>query len=418
MRPLLLNTSDREGGAARAVARLHLALRAEGLDSAMMVQWKGGNLPDVFAPQGIAGRLFSRAKFELEKLPLRAYRPVSKDFSAPWAPSLTPGRVRRLAPDLVHLHWTSYGLLNIEDLARLGAPIVWTLHDMWAFTGGCHYSLGCPRFQQACGACPILSSSEENDLSRRVWRRKHRAWRNLILHTVAPSRWMAERARESSLFTGRDIHVIPNAIDVNLFKPEDRGAARDRLGLPQGPKLILFGAVDSANNPRKGPHLLRAALEKLSERIREPVELVVLGQNSPSPEGVFPLPTHYVGSLSDDSALVTLYAASDVVVLPSVEDNLPNIAMEALSCGRACVGFHIGGLPDLIDHGASGYLARALDPADFAEGILQCLDPDHAASYSQQGRAQALVKYSPHIVARQHIALYRSVLAAQADDLA
>jgi glycosyltransferase involved in cell wall biosynthesis len=411
MRPLLLNTSDGGGGAARAAARLHMALRAENIESAMLVQWKSGDLPDVFAPQGLVARAFSRIKFESEKFRLRGYQPVSKDFSAPSLPSLTPGRVRRKNPDLVHLHWTSYGLLNIEDLPRLHVPIVWTLHDMWAFTGGCHYSLGCSRYRQQCGHCPVLSSSDDNDLSRHLWQRKQRAWKDLDLHIVTPSRWMAEAARNSSLFAGRNIQVIPNTLDVTCFKPGDRSAARARFDLPQEPRLVLFGAVNGANNPRKGPHLLRAALEYLRDHIREPVELVVLGQSGPSPGNGFALPTHYAGSLSDDVALADLYAASDVVVLPSVEDNLPNIAMEALACGRPCVGFDIGGLPDLIEHGRSGYLARPQDPADFAQGILQCLDKDRSAAYGEQAHAHAVAHYAPHVIAQQHIALYRKALA-------
>jgi glycosyltransferase involved in cell wall biosynthesis len=411
MRPLLLNTSDEGGGAARAATRLHLALRAEKIESAMLVQWKSSDLPDIFAPTGLAARAFSRAKFESEKLLLRRYRPVSKDFSAPWIPSLTPGRVRHKCPDLVHLHWTSYGLLNVEDLPHLGVPIVWTLHDMWAFTGGCHYSLGCSRYEQQCGNCPILSSDSPKDLSRRLWLRKRRAWKDLALHIVTPSQWMADVARNSSLFAERDIHVIPNAIDVACFKPGNQAAARARFGLPQNPRLVLFGAVDGANNPRKGPHLLRAALEHVRDRMRQPVELIVLGQNGPGPEGGFALPTHYVGSLSEDAALVDLYAATDVVALPSVEDNLPNIAMEALSCGRPCVGFKVGGMPDLIEQDRSGYLARAHDPGDFAQGILQCLNKERSRSLGERGRAHAVAHYSPHVIAQQHIALYRKAIA-------
>jgi glycosyltransferase involved in cell wall biosynthesis len=225
---------------------------------------------------------------------------------------------------------------------------------------------------------------------------------------------MAQTARKSSLFENCEIAVIPNALDVTQFKPGDRSAARFRFGLPQKPRLVLFAAVDSANNPRKGPHLLRAALEHLRGRAaQEPIELVVLGQDRPGAEGGFGLPTHYAGSLSDDAALVDLYTASDVVVLPSVEDNLPNIAMEALACGRPCVGFAVGGLADLIAHERSGYLARPQDAQDFAEGILHCLDKERATSYGEQGRAHAVQEYAPHVIARRHIALYQKVLAAQ-----
>jgi glycosyltransferase involved in cell wall biosynthesis len=414
MRPLLLNTFDRDGGAARAAMRLHLALLGEGVPSQMLVQWKSSNLSSVIAPAGLIAKAFSRLKAVLEGRALRNYTPISKDFSAPWTPTLTPRRVRTVAPDLVHLHWTSYGFLNIPDLRRLGAPILWTLHDMWAFTGGCHYSLGCSRYQDNCGSCHILGSTRDNDLSRSVWARKQAFWRSLPMEIITPSRWLADCALKSSLFAGRHVHVIPNAVDVQMFKPNDRAAIRTLLGLPQEPKLVLFAAVDSANNPRKGPDRLRPALEKLRQRSTRSIELIVIGQDRPSPEGPFALPTHYMGSISDEAAVAAIYAAADVVVLPSVEDNLPNIAMEALACGRPCVAFDIGGMPDLISHRVSGYLARDNDTTDLADGILFCLEESHAIALANAAREHVLEHYTPQIVARQHIALYEQVLARRA----
>jgi glycosyltransferase involved in cell wall biosynthesis len=410
MRPLLLSTFDSEGGAARAAARLHLSLLTAGAKSAMLVQRRSSRLSHVSGPSTLAEKLFSRIPALLEKLPTRRYRMISKDFSAQWVSTFTPHRVQIIVPDLVHLHWVSYGFLAIQDLAKFRAPLVWTLHDMWAFTGGCHYPLGCERFTGNCGACPILGSTQEHDLSRKIWDRKHNAWNRLEIDVIAPSRWMKDCAQRSLLFHNRNIRVIPNAVDVEIFKPNQRAAMRQLFNLPQTPKLVLFGAVDGAHNPRKGLHLLRPALDYLKINAAQPIELVVLGQDCPSAEGPFPLPTHYMGSFSDESSLAALYAAADVVVLPSVEDNLPNVAMEALASGRPCVSFNVGGLPDLITHRQSGYLAKAYDAEDFARGILFCLDEHSAPSLAAHARAHVLENFSPEIVARQHIALYEEVL--------
>lgn len=410
MRPLLLSTFDREGGAARATGRLHQSLRSAGIESEMLVQVRSGHLPHVTGPRTFSEKLAARALPSLEKWPTRPYTMVSKDFSVHWMPTLTPHRVRDIVPDLVHLHWVSYGFLGIQDLPKLDAPLVWTLHDMWAFTGGCHYPLGCERFTGNCGACLVLGSTQEHDLSRKIWNTKNLAWSRIAIDIIAPSRWMKNCAQRSQLFRNRKIHVIPNAVDVDIFKPNEKAAMRQLFGLPQTPKLVLFGAVDGANNPRKGADYLRQALDCLREKATAPVELVVLGQDQPDTGSHFPLPTHYMGSLSDETSLAALYGAADVVVLPSVEDNLPNVAMEALASGRPCVSFDIGGLPDLIAHRQSGYLAKAYEAEDLANGILFCLDDGLANAMGVQARNHVLANFTPDIVARQHIALYEEIL--------
>lgn len=406
MRPLLLSTYDRGGGAALAALRLHRGLRAAGTDSQMLVQFKSGQDPGVIGPRNSLDQFRGQASAIAERVRTRGYTLASKDFSPQWLPSAVPARVRALAPDIVHLHWISYGLLSIEDIARLNAPVVWTLHDMWSFTGGCHYSGNCERYHEACGACPALTSTRESDLSRRIWQRKKAAWDRLDIRVVAPSRWLADCARKSSLFAGRDITVIPNTIDTDLFKPGEPTAMRRLFKLPEGPKLILFGAVQSLSTNRKGAKHLLAALERLRKATADPIELVVFGQSGPV-EGIdFPLPVHYMGSFGDEVSLAALYGAVDLVVIPSVEDNLPNVAMEALACGRPCVAFEIGGLPDLIEHERAGYLARPGDADDLAQGMRYCLDAGRWPALSANARAHVMASYAPKIVVQKHLALY------------
>jgi glycosyltransferase involved in cell wall biosynthesis len=284
------------------------------------------------------------------------------------------------------------------------------MHDMWPFTGGCHYAGACLRYRSECGACPALGSNSDDDLSRTIWRRKRKSWDGLPFQLITPSRWLASCARSSALFHGADVAVIPNTLDTDIFRPQEQAAARQRCSLPQGPKLVLFGAIASLSTSRKGAHLLMPALEQLQKVVDFPVELVVLGATGPEPSMTFPLLVHYAGHVSDEAELSAFYASADAVVLPSTEDNFPNVALEALACGRPCAAFEIGGMGDLIVHGETGYLAKPFLPGDLAAGIAFCLRDDQTARLRQQARDRVERNFAPAIVAEQHLTLYEKLL--------
>jgi glycosyltransferase involved in cell wall biosynthesis len=408
MRPLLLNSYDSGGGAAIAAMRLNEALRAAGADSHLMAQI--ARRARVLGPRGLRAKIAVSARLRLEGAARVGYPQAPRDFSVHVTPSGIARMVRDFGPDLVHLHWISQGMLRIEDLARLGAPLVWTMHDMWAFTGGCHYSGGCVRYRQACGACPQLASTREEDLSRSIWRRKQRSWKDLSIQLVAPSRWLADCARASGLFAGSDVAVIPNTLDTDIFRPRDQSAARARLGLPQNAKLVLFGAIESLKTSRKGAHLLLPALGKLREIEARGIELVVVGASAPGQDVHFPLPVHFAGHLTEEEDLAAYYTAADAVVLPSVEDNLPNVALEALACGRPCAAFNVGGLADLVVHGQTGYLAAPFETGDLAAAIAYCLDDARTPALRHAARLHIERFFAPSVVAAQYLDLYRRVL--------
>lgn len=411
MRLLLLNCYDANGGAAIAAMRLNTALRSAGTDSYLMAQL--AREQSVLGPRGLLGKVAIRARMAVERQAIRNYPEAIRDYSVHVAPSLIAARVRSFAPELVHLHWVSHGMLRIEDISRLRAPLVWTMHDMWAFTGGCHYSGGCEGYVASCGTCPALGSHKELDASRSVWRRKENSWKDLKINLIAPSRWMASCARNSSLFSNAKISVIPNTLDTVTFSPRDKRSARRRLGLPEAPNLILFGAVSGLDTPRKGANLLLEALKSPSLGGGD-TELVVLGSEGPKASLSFPLPVHYGGHVSGEGALADFYAAADVVVLPSVQDNLPNVALEALACGTPCVAFNVGGLPDLVRHFETGYLAKPFQAEDLASGILFCVHRDHRAKLQRQAREHVEKHFSPAVVARQHLELYEEILTHKA----
>ncbi len=415
MKPLLVNSNDLRGGAARAAYRLHRALRSISIESILLVQTKDGDDPTVVGPGTNFGRLLNPLRPVLDVLPILAYPKRTKaTFYPGWLPDRSRGRVKDIAPDLVHLHWITGGFVNVRALRKYRLPLVWTLHDMWAFTGGCHYDDGCGRYLSRCGSCPVLGSNSSCDLSSLGFRRKARAYRDLPLTIVTPSRWLGERARSSPLLAGFPVSVIPNAIDTNCFRPIAKDAARDLLGLPVDRKLILFGAAHGADEPRKGFSHLQTALRLLAKRsVASQYTAVIFGASAPERPPDLGMPCTYVGSLNDDVSLAALYAAADVFVAPSIQENLSNTVMEALACGTPCVAFDIGGMPDMIEHRRNGFLARPFDAVDLAEGLNWVMAEEaRRRALGARAREKAVEEFEMSKVAYRHAELYRIILGA------
>jgi glycosyltransferase involved in cell wall biosynthesis len=377
MRLILLSTFDQQGGAARATYRLYEGLKGLPTTSSMTVQMrvqrKKSQDAAVIGSQPGLDRMISCLRSPLDRLPLQCYQQRDGFFSVQWLPDCLMRSVVAFQPDVINLHWVGRGFVQIETLTRLNRPLVWTLHDMWALTGGCHYSDGCDRYHQQCGACPQLHSARDTDLTRWIWQRKATAWRELPVTLVSPSRWLADCARQSALFHGHRIEVIPNGVDLQCYKPMLRVEARQRLGLPGDRPLLLFGALDATSDRRKGFHLLQGVLQRLHRNPTLSLELVILGSDRPADPPDWGFPIHYLGHLHDEATVALAYAAADVFVAPSLQDNLPNTVLEALACGTPCVAFDIGGMADLIDHQINGYLARPFDCDDFAAGLAWVL---------------------------------------------
>ncbi|MEO1590171.1 MAG: glycosyltransferase family 4 protein [Cyanobacteria bacterium J06632_22] len=367
-----MSTFDTKGGAAIAASRLHDGLRQQGVHSTLLVREQLGRDPQVIGPSGRLQQGWAKTKGVLDALPLQLYRQrdPAVNFFPQWLPGRTRQQVAEHRPDILNLHWVSGGFVAVEALRGIPQPVVWTLHDMWPMTGGCHYSGTCDRFQQTCGQCPQLGSHRSWDLSRWTWRRKARAWHNLSLHLVSPSQWLADQAQKSMLFRDRPVTVIPNGLDLDLYRPLSQATARVVLRLPPSPLLILFGAANATTDDRKGFSFLQPTLRRLQHLLPDQeIELVIFGATRPEHPPDFPYRTHYLGVLSDAPSLVLTYAAADVFLLPARQDNLPNTIVEALACGVPCVGFDQGGLPDLIQPEYNGKLAKPYDGASLAQGL-------------------------------------------------
>lgn len=411
MKTLIVNTSDIQGGAARAAYRLHCSLLAAGVNSEMLVQSKVSDDFSVKGPDTKVQKVAAKLRPTLDTLPVRRYKNRTKTlFSPAWLPfSSIAERINALNPDVVHLHWVTGGMLRIEDIAKIKAPIVWSLHDMWPFTGGCHYDELCGGFKKSCGSCKVLSSSVQGDLSRKVFLRKKKTYsQKQDITVVGLSRWLANEASDSELFTNYPVVNLPNPINTQFFSPFDKVQARKLLNLPQDKKLILFGAMGATSDPRKGFAELSQALELLTT---PNTELVVFGSSQPKEGTPFSQKVHYLGQLHDDVTLRVLYNAADVMVVPSLQENLSNAIMESLACGTPVVGFEIGGNSDLIDHQVNGYLAKPFSIEDLAIGIDWILQTDKCEVIADAARKKVLDNFDSKLVATKYIDLYKSILS-------
>ena len=410
MKILIVNKSDIQGGAARAAYRLHKALLENGVDSKMLVQDKISDDYTVIGPTTKVQKAIAKIRPTIDSLPVRLYKNRTKTlFSPSWLGfSGIVDKINKINPDIVHLHWICGGMMTIEDISRIKAPIIWSLHDNWAFTGGCHIKWECEKYRENCGACPRLGSQKENDLSRRVWRRKQKSFANIDNITIVGlSHWLTESSKNSSLLKNRKHITLPNPIDINIFKPFYKDKARELWNLPKDKKLVLFGAMSATSDINKGFKELSDAMEKLTSK---DIELVVFGSSKPQNAPDFGFKTHYLGRLHDDVSLVTLYSAVDVMVVPSLQENLSNTIMESLACATPVVAFDVGGNSDMIEHKINGYLAKPLESDDLANGIDWVLNASNYDELCINARKKVVKEFDSKVVAKKYIKLYEEVL--------
>jgi len=416
MKVTLLNTF-RKGGAGIACERLKSALTLKGVESRMLIQDPIVHTSEI---KSVAENKWDQLlwKFRLAKdvLTFSYHSKNNEDrFQFSIAQSGIDITNNKLIQDtdIIHLHWINQGYLSIDSIKKLksfGKPMVWTLHDMWAFTGGCHYSRGCTAFTHECNYCPYLKDASSMDLSNKVWKSKIDLFKSSNITIVTCSDWLKQLAQQSPLLRNLRIESIPNPIDTGLYQPIDKYISRKHFSLPQTKKLILFGAVN-VNDKRKGINYLLNALKILVDKnpeVKNEVELVVFGQTDLDTTSI-PLPVHLLGSLTTTEDLVKAYSSSNLFVLPSLEDNLPNTVMEALSCGVPVVAFNTGGIPEMVTHLSNGFIANLKDADEMAIGIHQVLYAS-SGDFAYQSRKKVLDHYNQGLVATKYIEIYKSLL--------
>jgi glycosyltransferase involved in cell wall biosynthesis len=423
MRALLVSTYDSHGGAARAAFRLFAALNREVKMGSLLVKTKKSQHPDIFPVPPKQWNYLQKKRYHALNLMMRFLRKKSvspQGFSIPPEDFLSAdltGAVAAFQPDVVHLHWICNDFLSINDLTRIRQPLVWTLHDSWPFTGGCHVPGTCSRYQHSCGRCPYLDEQNENDLSHQIYLQKKASYAEKNITVVAPSHWLANCARSSSLFEGFRIEVIPNGLDTAIYRPVDQQFARQILGLPKDRSVILFGGMSSTVDPNKGFNILLEALagSSCSDWMKS-ASLVVFGANECQQTGHNPIPVRFLGTLTDDISLVLAYSAADVMVVPSLQEAFGQTASEALACGIPVVCFKTSGLVDIVDHQINGYLATSYDPADLLHGIKYVLNRERASQLKYNARKKATEVFSIATVAAKYQKLYQE-LASETNPL-
>jgi glycosyltransferase involved in cell wall biosynthesis len=454
MKILHINNNIGEGGVGIALYHLHQGLRTKSVESKVMIRdldkkpWLTGGMQRysidddevILAPEHKLIKQLDNLKQgliylapdnkltkglikiieRLDYLPLGFYpNRIKSFFHLQWIPDAVAPKITQFNPDVINLHWIYDGLIQIETLPKFNKPIVWTCHDMWPITGGCVLNTfivnndiqECNRYINSCGACPQLGSRKDWDISRWVWQRKAKAWKNLSLTLVTPSSWLAERVRSSSLFRNRRVEVIPNGLDAENFIPIEKQLARKRLDLPSNKQIVLFGA-GKINDPNKGFHKLQPALQKLSESgWQDKIELVVFGAADSNQLINFGFKFRYLGRLKDDRYLALAYSAADVMVVPSLQESFGQTASESLACGTPVVAFNATGLKDIVDHEQNGYLAKPYEIGDLARGIAWVLgDSDRYQRLARCARKKVEQEFTREIQARRYLALYEDIV--------
>ena len=370
MKVLILNTSDIHGGAAIAASRLHCGLRNRGVDSKMLVLSKKGNDEHVIqiSESKIRRKIAWFVNHYRKKYDLGKYGKALSNhyFSNLYSCNNIKKHVKRLDPDVIHLHWVNDNFFDLADLQSLGKPIVWSLHDMWPFTGGCHYDGECGKYVTECLKCPQLSSEEYADLTNRIFKRKNTIYKSIDrLEVIGLSRWMYDCAKASALFMDCPITNLPNCIDTNEYNQGSRDSIRRKFDISGAKSVILFGGINGVGVPRKGFSYLLEALNHLSP---ESFELAIFG-NDVIPHNFSKFKVYNFGVVTTPKDMSEIYSCADVMVLPSLQENLSNTVIESLSCGTPVVAFDIGGNGDMVKHKCNGYLVATIDAYLLAEGI-------------------------------------------------
>lgn len=417
MKVLLINTSDIIGGAAVAANRLLHALNDSGIEAKMLVKFKSSDDKRVVSiGDSFLSSFFKWLRFISERLLIFVANQFSKKnlFAVSIANTGFDISVFDAVKDadVIHIHWINQGFLSLSDINKisgLGKPIIWTMHDMWPFTSVCHYAGDCNEYHNKCIKCNMLDS---NCLVQRTFDNKFKLYSNTNMTFVGCSNWISNLAKSSSLIKDKPIFSVPNTIDINKFKRIDKKEAKRKVGFDINKTHILF-ISQKVTDERKGVMYFVEAMNIIKSNYPEKsknIEVVMLGKNSNQIQLQIPFKTHAIGYVSDEKKIIDIYNAIDVYVTPSMQDNLPNTIMEAMACGVPCVGFNIGGVPELINHGINGFIAEPKNVDSLAEGIISVLSEDIYKNYSDNCVSKVASEYSYSVIVSKYLEIYKNAL--------
>lgn len=410
MKVFSLNHSDYQGGAAKAAHRIMEATRGRGVDNYLYVNRSKLDDQSVLGPGSIIQKAYATMASKVGALISKGVGQANgggRYLSSSVMPSFWPKFLNQSACDLVHLHWVNGEMLSISDIANIKKPLVWTLHDMWAFSGAEHY----PDSEEWKSG--YLSRGEKFNFDAWVWRRKLKHWRQPI-QLVSPSNWLKNCIQSSRLMGDWNVEVIGNPIDVEMWCPEGMNQAREALGIPLGDDVILFGAVNGGRDLRKGFDLLIQAIQYLKSSNRwSNIRLIIFGENKPEIEVNYGFPTHYFGHIANEGMLRTLYSASDLFIAPSRQEVFGQTATEAHACGCPVLAFDGTGLSDIIEHLKTGYLAQPFLVSSLVEGIEWIFSEKKRSNLVSQrlaARESVIKNFSYEVIGEKYKRLYEHTI--------
>lgn len=415
MKVLIVNTSEKTGGAAIAAARLRDALINNGVKAKMLVRTKESNNPTVV---GLRPAWKTKWHFLAERFLIWTHNGFSREHLFDIDTATHGTDITKLPEfkeaDVIHLHWINQGMLSLKNLRKIlksGKPMVWTMHDMWPFTGICHHARTCQGFITGCHDCDLLKHPGKHDLSTCVMQRKEQLFRGCNIYFIGCSQWLTNEAKQSRLFHNLSVTDIPNPLNTKVFSPSDKSAARKEVGLPENKTLILFSAYKTTT-PAKGIqyfietcHLFNKQYPEMHDKIG----IVAVGKEADALSDLFPYPVYSQGYISDVQIMVNVYNACDVFFMPSLQENLPNTIAEAMACGVPCIASKVGGIPQMIHHLENGYLAQPRQAASMVQGLEWFLFQCDKVAVSKAARAFAIAQYSEQNVATKYIEIYNCV---------
>lgn len=412
MKVLFVNTSDTNGGAARAAMRIMRGVQQSGVEAQMFVKHKNSQADDViplsqFVPADwvyrVCDLVAAKIKNKWQHYKWHPYKQTKQDsFMSDLRSTSVHGALQKLHYDILHLHWFNLRFLNIDELTKIKKPIVWTLHDSWPFTGICHVPYDCKNYESHCGACPLLGSENERDLAYEAFEKKIRAFKNLNLHIVTPSKWLAECVKRSALLGQFPITVIPNCLDIEVFRPYP---CKNEHAKP----VILYGAMHVAKDRNKGFSTLLITLQMLDKQGLE-AQLIVFGAEAQElPMQFEHIEVTFVGYINDNYKLAELYSEADVMVVPSYSEVFGQTASEAMACGTPVVAFRCTGIQDVVEEGC-GYLAEPYSSEDLANGIRYCIEHNKDNILGKNAREKVMNNYTIRMVSEQYKQLYQSLI--------
>lgn len=391
-----------------AAYRLHRALIEQNIDSYIYVKDPSINDKKVIRDNSKLKISFNKLFYFFERRILKYFQEnKTEPFNLGLFSTLDYNLIKKINPDIINIHWACGQFVSINDLKFLSKyKLVWTLHDSWGFTGGCHLPYNCLKYEYDCSNCEKIKI--KFDLPKYILNQKYKIYNSIDFAIVTPSKWLSNCCKNSKVLKNKKISTIGNPLNISFFKAVEKNSARNILNLPIEKKIIAFGAVN-IKDKNKGFDYLVNALKLFKEKYDyEDIALLVFGNNDLDLPKEINYEIYYLGYLNDAVSLKLVYSAADVFVLPSKSENLPNVIMEAMACSTTTVAFNVGGIADMVEHKINGYLAKPFDVNDLCYGI-DYIFKNKNEEMQINARNKIVENYSNDKIAKQYIALYKNL---------